>query len=294
MQDLTGVRFEIAKKDILTALKAQGSSVFRLAELRAFLDSNRDFWRLPKNLGVRDFIGFLVEAGALEELTFSSKLYGKKTVYTRTQATDLEVGLAFAPGAYYSHGTAAYLHGLTEQLPRTLYLNREQSPKWVSLPELAQEAIDRAFRNQPRSSKYIFNFRDRRICVVSGKQTARLEVGEVKGPAGESVVATKIERTLIDLAVRPQYAGGVHEVLAAYEAARGRASSNVIIATLKKLDYIYPYHQAIGFYMARAGYPVSAQTRLRELGLQFKFYLVAGVKDLDYVPEWKLFVPKRL
>lgn len=294
MRNLTDVRLQRAKRDILAAFEKMESHVFKTLHMSQVLDANREVWRLPRNLGIKRFITFLIEIGAVENVVLESQEYGKKTILATSKATDLEIAMAFVPDAYFSHGTAAYLHGLTDQLPRMLYVNREQSEKRFVGTPLTQESIDRAFRNQPRTSKYVFHFRDRRVCVVSGKHTEKLEVGNIRGPAGENLIGTKLERTLVDLAVRPQYAGGVHEVLAAYEAAKGRASSNVIIATLKKLEYTYPYHQAIGFYMDRAGYPASALTRLRELGLRFNFYLVAGVKDLDYVEEWKLFIPKGL
>lgn len=61
---------------------------------------------------------------------------------------------------------------------------------------------------------------------------------------------TKLERTLIDIAVRPNYAGGVHHVLEAYAAAKSRVSVNVLLATLQKMEYVYPYHQVIGFYIS--------------------------------------------
>jgi len=294
MRNLTDLRLQKARKQILAMVDKMQVNVFKASQISELLESNREAWHLPWNLGLKRFIAFLIETGVIEEVALESQLYGDKSVLATGKATDLEIAIAFVPRAYFSHGTAAYLHGLTDQAPRMFYVNREQTEKRPSGTPLTQQAIDRAFRSQPRTSKFVFQFRDKRVCVISGKHTGKLEVGNIRGPAGEDLVATKLERTLVDLAVRPQYAGGVHEVLAAYEAAKGRASSNVIIATLKKLDYVYPYHQAIGFYMARAGYPKSAQTRLKELGLQFGFYLVAGIKDLDYVEEWKLFVPKRL
>ena len=42
------------------------------------------------------------------------------------------------------------------------------------------------------------------------------------------------------------------------------------LATLKRLDY-NPYHQAIGFYMERAGFDDSTCDKLRRLGLKFDF-----------------------
>jgi predicted transcriptional regulator of viral defense system len=106
------------------------------------------------------------------------------------------------------------------------------------------------------------------------------------------VDVTRLERTLIDIAVRPDYAGGIYQVREAYRAARDRVSINTLIATLRKLDYVYPYHQAIGFYMARTGYDVSRTNRLLKLGMSVDFYLTYGIKDREYDAKWRLFFPK--
>jgi hypothetical protein len=71
------------------------------------------------------------------------------------------------------------------------------------------------------------------------------------------VRSTSIERTLIDLTVRPACAGGVEHVLAAYRRARGRVCVRKLLAALRALDYVYPFHQAVAFYVQLAGYPES-------------------------------------
>jgi hypothetical protein len=105
---------------------------------------------------------------------------------------------------------------------------------------------------------------------------------------------TNIERTLVDIAVRPAYAGGVYQVLAAYEGARGHASAEKIEAILKNPQYKYPYHQSIGFYMERAGFSEQELSPLKELGLEHDFYLDYGMAktNIDYNDSWRLFHPK--
>ena len=65
-----------------------------------------------------------------------------------------------------------------------------------------------------------------------------------------------------------------------------------LLATLKRLNYLYPYHQAIGFYMQQAGYAPKQYERLKEPGLNFDFYLGHDIRDRDYSAEWRLFYPK--
>jgi hypothetical protein len=97
---------------------------------------------------------------------------------------------------------------------------------------------------------------------------------------------------LIDITVRPTYGGGIFQVLEAYRTAKERLSTNRLLATLKKLDYVYPYHQAIGFLMERAGYEERRYGLLRQPGLKYDFYLSHGMKDPEYSKPWRLFYPR--
>lgn len=68
-----------------------------------------------------------------------------------------------------------------------------------------------------------------------------------------------------------------------------------LVSMLEKLNYIYPYHQAIGFYLDKAGYyEDSALKLLQKFGLKYDFYLAHQIDDVDYSKEWRLYFPKGL
>jgi len=191
------------------------------------------------------------------------------------------------PQSYFTHYTAFVFHELTDQLPKTVYLNHEQYSSGTSTGQLTQDAIARAFARPQRQSSNRCEFDGRTICVVNGRATGRLGVIRM-----DDVDATDLERTLIDATVRPSYCGGVAEVLRAYTTARGRLSVNRLSAYLKQLAYVYPYHQAVGFYLERAGFGQAQLDILRQTPRDFDFYLANAMKQTDYDEKWRLFYPK--
>ena len=204
----------------------------------------------------------------------------------------LTLGSFLITGAYYSHGTAVFLHALTDQLPNVFSVNKEQSAKPTPRGLLSQRGIDLAFSRPQRQSTFVYRFEDSRYLVLSGRNTGSLEVGSIPINETESVSATKLERTLIDIAVRPAYAGGVYQVLEAYGRAKERVSIATLMATLRRLAYVYPYHQAIGFYLQRAGYESKQYSRFRDMGFNFDFYLTYDIREREYDSDWRIFYPK--
>jgi hypothetical protein len=288
-------RLEKALPQIKDLFDEQKGRVFKRVEIARILSAHRQEWHLTQSTTTDSFIRQISENANLKEIDLPS-LSGYQPIrrYVWRDASPYEVALSIAKGSYLSHGSAVFLLSLNEQLPKTVYVNREQSPKPTPEGTLTQEGIDRAFSSKQRTSNYSFSLNEYRIVVLSGKNTGRLEVGTVKGLRGETLEVTKLERTLVDIAVRPAYAGGVYQVLEAYRSAKDRCSVSTVIAVLKKIQYRYPYHQAIGFYMSRAGFSTQQLERIRRLGLEFDFYLDYGMKKPDYDKEWRLFFPKGL
>lgn len=287
-------RLQIAKPDIVRHFDELPRKILRFGDIAAILTEQRAFWRLAQNTSTADFIDFLTRNGKLKHLEFPFPSR-KEQRYVWGDVPLLEVLLTLKKGAYFCHYTAVRMHGLTEQVPKTIYLNHEQRPRPPGTA-LSQASIDRAFRNRPRVSQNLIDYDDARICLINGKSTNQLGVVTEEVTYDDvrpiRVRLTNIERTLIDITVRPMYAGGIHEVLKAFQLAQERLSVNRLVATLQQLGHVYPYHQAIGFYLERAGYKDSLLDLLRRFPKEFDFYLSYQMGPTEYVKEWRLHIPK--
>lgn len=282
----------LARK-IAATLEAGDQRVFMAQDLGALLEAHREGWRVAASLRGGAFLDLLEELVGMRRVVLKGTTHSQEfTRYLWGEASPVEVASSLRASAYLTHASAVFVHGLTEQLPKVFYVNYEQSAKPKSKGVLTQEGMDRAFRGRQRESTFVFELDEYRIVMLSGKNTGRLEVQSALLPGGGKVDVTSLERTLIDIAVRPTYAGGVHQVLEAYRGAREQVSVGKLIAVLKQMDYVYPYHQAIGFYLDRAGVGAKQLERVRALGTQWRFYLAHGMREAEFDEKWQLFHPQ--
>jgi hypothetical protein len=289
---LRETRLSIAKRDIVKHFEGLPTRIFTRSQVDNILSEQRGFWRLGESMTAHKFIEFLIDKTELRSLKF--EFPSRPMIrYTWGEVSIYEVVLSLKPESYFTHYTAVYFHDLTDQVPKTIYLNFEQALKRSrDKLTLEQGRIDAVFKHPMRTSKNIAVYKDQKICILNGMYTGQLGVISFDGPKGKKIRVTDLERTLIDIVVRPAYAGGVFEVLKAYKLAKDQISVNRLAATLKKLNYIYPYHQAIGFYLERAGYRKPLIDLIQDFDIKYKFYLSHQIKDMDYSSKWQLFFPK--
>ncbi len=279
-----------ALAEITQAFEGLPKRIFTTAELRQIVSEGRQSWGLGAAT-LQQFTQIMTEKSPLKEakLDFPYRLAHR---YTWGAVTTFELVQSLNEESYFSHYTALHLHGLTEQIPKTIYLNIEQ-PQKAGGGTLTQAGIDRAFKGKCRTSTNVARYQDRTICLLNGANTGHLGVIDMRAPEGSSKIrVTNVERTLIDATVRPIYTGGVFEVAKAFEAARDRVSSNKLAAYLRKLNYTYPYHQSIGFYMQRARYKPAQLALIRQFDMEYDFHLDYHTKGTEYNQEWRLHIPK--
>lgn len=259
--------------------------------LGEYLATQRAALKVPKSFGVDDLIGLLSENDVLRVAEITSQEYGNKSRYAFGAISPLQVACSFYKGSFLSHATALYLHGLAPL--DIIFVNHEQSLK-NSTSRLTQAGLNNAFRNSQRQSTYVFRYGTHTITFLNGKNTGGAGLTEMQAPGGERLTTTSLERTLIDIVVRPQYAGGIPNVVSAFRQAKDRVSVTELAHLLAKMSYVYPYHQSLGFLLQRVGTSEQDLQPLKERGLRYKFFLDYEMDQPAYDPVWRIHFPSDL
>lgn len=291
-------RLQISKADIIKTFSSV-NPVLKQQEISEIFHENKEFWRLAQSTSLTSFIQFMLEQTNLTEVKFD---FPNRIIsgYTWGSAPLMEVLLHLVDNSYYSHYTAIRVHGLTEQVPKTTYLSREKSHPnsgGAPLQTYEQSAIDSAFEKSPRISKNEISIEDEniRLLMLESAHHSNLGIidGEINFGGGRplKIRYTNLERTMIDIVVRPFYAGGVFEVAKAFENAKGHLSVNTMASMLKKMAFGYPYHQAIGFYLEKAGYKQSVVDIFMKIPMTRDFYLSHNMGNSVYNEKWRIFTP---
>jgi hypothetical protein len=236
------------------------------------------------------YIEWLVENNQLYRLDILKKPHGAIERYAISIPTHMELGLSIRSGCYFSHLTAAYLHGLITWEPTLLCLSKEGTPgEAIQVVELEQESIDAAFAKEQRSSGIEYEWRGKTYLQVAARNTGMLGVEEKNG-----LLVTSIERTLIDLMVRPLYGGGAKIIAEIFKTAREQCSVESLISMFDAIPFIYPYHQSLGWYLSAAGYETRGINELRKRPMPYIFYVDYRMKNPKFSSAWNLYYPKDL
>lgn len=283
-------RFIIAEARIRAFFRQHPKKVFTRSQLIEVLAEQRGTWNIAPTTTEEKLMDQLVAKEVLRKIAIHSDGYlPSKELYAQDESSVLQIAMALAPKAYLSHYSAVWANGLTTQIPKIIYVTFEQVKKLQRDASLTQVGIDAAFAKPQRRTTASIRYGDFTFMVLNGGFTNRLGVHQLDG-----IATTNMERTLLDCTVRPGYAGGVSAVLEAYRNARDKLSLNKLVATLDALDFTYPYFQAVGFYLERAGYQGKQLDELRERPKAFDFYLTYDMEEQDYSADWRLYFPKGL
>lgn len=279
-----------------TSLDNRRRGIFTKSDLQEIVIENLpDVGVNQRTLIKGQLLKYLWEREKLKEVVFEFPSR-KETRYLFGNITNFELAQSLKPNAYLAHRAAMFLNNLCTDYLETIHINVEQSQQHKrNTNSLTQVAIDQAFKNKVRVSNEIAEANGIQVCITHGQKTDQLGVETKNGSVGEALRVANIERTLIDITVRPIYAGGPTEVLKAYKNAANKVSIEKLINTLCKMNFVYPFHQAVGFYLhASQSYSKTDIEAFESIKKEFDFYLDYRMKNPAYSKQWKIFYPADL
>lgn len=141
-----------------------------------------------------------------------------------TAAHEYEIAMALVSPAAISHWSALHYHGLTEQVPRKVFVLTTTD---ASIPRLRNNKAKRARNGYPVGDT-IYQFVQVKTERYFGVE--KIWIGEAR------VRITEPERTLLDGLSMPQYCGDFAEVLHAFEVRGEHLDVERIVQYASKLD----------------------------------------------------------
>ncbi|OBW43572.1 hypothetical protein AB670_00102 [Chryseobacterium sp. MOF25P] len=216
------------------------------------------------------------------------KILGTPNLYCFSTDVDiLEIYSAVSRISFFSYQTSLYIHSLVEELSYDIFMVKERKPyDQQSENVLTQHSIDASFKKDPRLATNKRVLKGHQINIITGQFQDNIGVKK-----SQQYFIADLERTLIDCTVRPFYAGGSHSVLKAFESAKGKLNTEVLFEYYSKMNFTYPYHQALGYYLEQSGYEESQFEPFLEYEQEFDFYLEYNMKKKSYDKKWRIYYP---
>lgn len=286
--------FKSAEQSIKNYLYSDNLKAYTTFDLTKIFQDKRDEWNIADYRNQYHFMKYLEDSNILKNIKLKHQSSAViKQIYEEPDATLFNIALTIKKDGYLSNYTAMQIHQLTLQIPKSIYVSYGKGhsyPTDRNEIKLEQSSIDLAFSKAQRitSESYKSELDNTRFYFI---QKAYIEQN-VGITFQNGYYHTDLERTLIDIAIRPAYSGGVFEVLEAFEIARDIVDIERINEYLEKLNYIYPYHQLIGFYMDKAGYNKKIIDKIFLKNIVNNFYLTYNMSNKEFDTKWKIYFPK--
>lgn len=281
-------KFLKRKPHIDKIVNSAQEQVMSSMEFGRLVSETNEIWGL-KSLSRGEIKRFLLEEYSfIEDQIIGDHSY--EIYYRSNSKIDFfDVAAVRSRGSYFSYYSALYINNLTLQIPKQIYLTLERKSLDQNNNILKQENIDRVFSKPPRITSDKRNYKNFDINFINGQYQNLIGITTFRS----QYAVSDIERTLIDIAVRPFYSGGVTQVLEAYINAKNKLDPKKLMDYYAQLNYTYPYHQVIGFYLEKAGYDAKMYNEFLNFDdLEFDFYLTYNILHKEFSKKWRLYYPK--
>jgi hypothetical protein len=224
-------------------------------------------------------------------------------IYCSAPLTDIDVyelATALLPDGHFCNLTAIYHHSLTNQIPNAVYWRHEDiaPQKRRGTDKISDARIRSAFIKPHRHTSFVMQHNSHSIFITAGTRGFDPSVEKIRqkhSPCPAESRVTCLERTLIDAVVAPHYNGGLTSLCDYFRAAQQRLDIARMLDIYRRLDFVYPYAQSLGFFMEHCGMQNHANELRSAYPPRQRFYVDHGAKTTwEYNERWMVFYPKGL
>jgi predicted transcriptional regulator of viral defense system len=199
-----------------------GCLIFQLYQAKAYRGETlgRIQKDVPERLDYTRLIATLVENGVLQ----NSKDVPSKEVFTvlgQDTAAAEDIACCVDPFCYISHMSAMAYHGLTDRLPKILFLTTPPYPHWGQLAalrmqkDLGEEAVELYHEASLPALRRLRLTKIHRK-TLSIHATVHCDPGAYVNVQGRFLRVSTIGRTFLDMIREPDLCGGIYHVLEVY------------------------------------------------------------------------------
>ena len=249
------------------------------------------------------FIDAMLDEGIVERQTLKARNGETIVLYAAHPLEEIspyELASAMFPRGYFCNLTAIYHHGLTDQVPNAVYICHEtirtRGRKAAGMPP--ESRVRSAFIRPHRHTDHVINFQKHDVLILDRERGSDFGVVTVRKNASPCPVGSRVaslERTLIDAVVAPHYNGGITSLPAYFKEAQNRLKTEDLLKIYRKLRFVYPYAQSIGFFLERTGMREQAGQVREVYPPRHRFYVDHSAKESwDYSERWMIHYPKGL
>jgi len=260
-------------------------TVYSDNDLKLILKVLKDEELVSKNLSSIAFFQKLKDEFALTTYSVQSDKIRKER-YSIKKIGIFNIVEAFEKNSFFSMSTSLNIQGLSDIKNNIIFYSKELSIKpghdYIDY-DLTQEKIDNAYSKPYRKTKNIAKYKDKHLVYLTPKNTNQVGVILYDGYKVSSV-----NRVLIEMIVNVQYFKSFNDVIEIFIPLKKQLDPKKINKILKKMNFIYPYLQLLGYALEEIGFNRNELIDFNKNKSEFVFYTNKNSKVYDYSEYWNI------
>lgn len=215
-------------------------------------------------------------------------------------ASAFDVALSLKKNSFLTGYYVMSLNGWTEYIPKVIHVNWKRNPFQKKDSLIDNNTLQMIAFREKQTSKLRFNYNKYEIVILNGQVLKKYKHDHFKRIDKQfdlpSYAETYIdERLIIEALINYHYFGGADIVWNAGKNQFNNLDLDLMLAIYKEMELIYPYANAIGYWLERSGVSskyISKWVKLVNHDLQFHLFM--GDKERRvFNDKWNLYIPKR-